>query len=99
MENTGSGGAQFKMKNHDINDLMSFQQTLNECQRLASHADHSIGELDGVSMKKITVQFAPLSEPVFEVKIRRAQKRPVPTRSLNSTVLLAAARAAMVTMY
>lgn len=92
------------MKNHDINDLMPLGKALNECECLrnashSSHTAHSTGELDGASRKKIFVQFAPLSEPVFEIKIRHAQKRSVPVRPLDSVMLLAAARAAMVTMY
>ncbi len=87
------------MKNHDINDLMPLGKTLSECRRITSHAAHSNGELDGVSRKKIAVQFAPLSEPVFEIKIRQAQKRPLPVRPLDSVTLLAAVRSALATMY
>ena len=85
------------MKNHDTNDLMDLG--ISECRRNTSHAAHSNGELDGNTWKKITVQFVPLAEPVFEIKIRQAQKRPVPGRPFDSMTLLAAARAAMVTMY
>jgi len=90
------------MKNHDINDLMPLGdqgKTLSECRRMTSRAAHSNGELEGVSRKKIAVQFVPLSEAVFDIKIRQAQRRPTPVGPPNSTVLLAAVRSALATMY
>ena len=88
------------MKNNDINYAMPPWRTLNECRRDApDHPAHSNGELDrGPARSRIRVQFAPLSEPVFEIKIRQAPRKPAQTRSLNSVVLLMAARRAVITM-
>jgi len=87
------------MKNHDINDLMPLGEAMNESQRDTRQSACSNGKLNSVSWQKIAVQFAPLSEPVFEINIRRVQKRPAAVRPLDSVMLLAAAQGTLVTMY
>jgi hypothetical protein len=88
------------MKNNDKHQPMPWLQTLSECRREDRDLSaHSIGELDGWSKRnRINVQFAPLSEPAFEIKIRRAQKKPLPARPFDSVMLLAAAHAALTTL-
>ena len=88
------------MKNHDLNHAMPPWQTLNECRREdPDHPAHSNGELDSSPARnRISVQFAPLSQLAFEIKIRQAPKKPAKTRSLDSMLLRMAASQAITTL-
>lgn len=77
-------------------------QTLSECPRGEEPKElaHSNGKLDVTSTtNNINVQFAPLSQTVFEIRIKQAPKRPAQPPGMDSfTLLMAAVRASATTL-
>jgi hypothetical protein len=92
------------MKKHDHQPkpkTMPRLQTLSECPREEGHnyPAHSNGGLDARSTtNNISVQFAPLSQTVFEVRIKQSPRKPAQPQEIDSLTLLIAAFRASATI-
>jgi hypothetical protein len=75
-------------------------QTLTECPRREKRTE--LAPSNGLNVisttNNINVQFAPLSQTIFEIRIKQAPKRPAQPPGMDSfTLLMAAVRAAATT--